>query len=294
MGNSFEVGSWQAGGMRLGPSEDEQERWKAHGEEPVPLSNLPSRRSKANKEEVAKTTGALDHNLLAVLPSHIINQLKSRQEDWLVARLMCGSDKQACYHLGMGVALLNSWKQKDYFATAYELVTLDRLNTTLVLNRVLMLRVAIKQSQLLDHPSIAVQMQVMEQLVKQAVSMSKVPEKTNNTQVNIYGNESIMEWARKRIVGQIVDGEATELDEGGSRGSNSASPGVSGGSLELSPVHEDSGRERLSDSALRVVGLADTVAEEVQQPSEVHHHPERETAWSVMADRIVGLMDGDI
>jgi hypothetical protein len=259
------------------------------------LGILPVRRSMASRQERKTTREALDLNVLAVLPPDLTNQLTPNQEDWLTARLITYNDRQANLNLGIHQATLRAWLEEPAFKTAYEMVTLDRLNMQIVLNRLLIWKVGLKQFELLDHPSLKVQMQAMEQVTKVTAALAAAEAKKPDIkqQINVFGGLSPAEWARKALdeglIGDSRPRSVIDLTGTGALGL----PGSEESSWEAGPVHQDLGRDHLEPPAPRAVGLA-MGPPRPDDAGEVPDHPQGPAAGGLLDRLSAGDLDGDL
>ncbi len=97
--------------------------------------------------------------------SHLLDMLKPKQEDFLVAKLYGMSDAGAMRAIDMAPQTAYHWKQDPGFKEAYDLVT---ENPVVMAAEVVAFGLAKAMNQLvnmLDHPSIAVQQFAIEKLV---------------------------------------------------------------------------------------------------------------------------------
>lgn len=162
------------------------------------LSSLPVLRKKETKEKRSKNVQSVSPYALGVLQPEIINQLTSKQESWLTVRLATYSDLQANRYIGISKRTLDSWLDKEYFRKAYEVVTMDHINLTILLNRALMVRVKREQMNLLDHPRISIRLRVMDQLAKENAAVVKI----NNNNFGV--DENLFEELRRQIQANAV------------------------------------------------------------------------------------------
>ena len=250
----------------------------------------------ADKESRTSVREALDLNPLAVLPSDLINQLGWKQEEWLAARLLTYSDRQACLNLGIHLATLRKWREKHpAFEACYNVIVLDRINTKLVLDRILQFRVALKQLELLDSRSLKVQLEVMKQVnaSTNALAAAQAKQGDTKTQINFFGDKSPNEWMRQAleagVIGDPYPDRTLDLSGTGSIGLLD-SPEASG---ESGPLYQYSGRDDFELTALDPVALADSLAQP-NDDGEIPDHSQGPAAGSELDGLPPSGLAGDL